>query len=209
MTSPAMLEEGLAGLELKLPSEASLKLIAYVELLTKWNRTYNLTAIREPERMVSHHLIDSLAVLSLLPEGSLVDVGSGGGLPGIPIAIAQPDRRVTLNDSNHKKGAFLQQAAIELDLANVSIHVGRVEDWRPTEGFAGAISRAFAELADFVAACRHLVKPGGYFAAMKGVYPHEEIAKVSKDVRCDTVARLNVPLVGGDRHLVLCRGIAP
>lgn len=208
MTALAMLVEGLAGLELKLPSEASRKLLAYVELLTKWNRTYNLTAIREPGRMVSHHLIDSLAVLRYLPEGSLVDVGSGGGLPGIPIAIAQPERCVTLNDSNHKKGAFMQQAVIELDLANVSIHVGRVEDWRPAEAFAGAISRAFAELADFVAACRHLVKPGGYFAAMKGVYPHEEIAKVSQDVRCDTVARLNVPLVGGDRHLVLCRGIA-
>jgi 16S rRNA (guanine527-N7)-methyltransferase len=205
MTTAALLAEGLKGLGLPLSQEASGKLLAYVELLMKWNRTYNLTAIREPERMVSHHLIDSLAVLPHLPQGSLVDVGSGGGLPGIPIAIAQPHRRVTLNDSNHKKGAFMQQAAIELGLANVAVHIGRAEAWRPSELFDGAISRAFAELADFIAACRHLVKPEGFFAAMKGLHPHEEIARVAEGVRCDTVAKLHVPFVDSDRHLVLCR----
>ena len=205
MTTAAALADGLSGLGLMLPNEASGKLLAYVDLLMKWNRTYNLTAIREPERMVSHHLIDSLSVLSHLPEGSLVDVGSGGGLPGIPIAIAQPQRRVTLNDSNHKKGAFMQQAAIELGLANVDVHVGRAEGWRPIQLFDGAISRAFAELADFIMACRHLVRPEGFFAAMKGLHPHEEIAKVPQGVRCDSVTRLSVPLVEGDRHLVLCR----
>jgi 16S rRNA (guanine527-N7)-methyltransferase len=204
MNPAAMLAEGLAGLSLSLPGETSRKLIAYIDLLAKWNRTYNLTAIREPERMVSHHLIDSLAVLPHLPGGALVDVGSGGGLPGIPIAIAKPEVRVTLNDSNHKKGAFMQQAAIELGLKNVEVHIGRVEDWRPVQRFDGAISRAFAELADFIGACRHLVKPGGYFAAMKGVYPHDEIARVPSDVRCETVLRLNVPHVEGERHLVLC-----
>jgi 16S rRNA (guanine527-N7)-methyltransferase len=208
MTAAETLAEGLTGLGLTLPDEASRKLIAYVDLLMKWNRTYNLTAIREPERMVSHHLIDSLAVLPHLPGGSLVDVGSGGGLPGIPIAIAQPHRRVTLNDSNHKKGAFLQQAAIELGLANVEVHIGRAEEWRPTERFDGAISRAFAELADFIAACRHLVKPGGFFAAMKGLHPHEEIAKIPEDMRSESVVRLDVPLVAGDRHLVVCRAAA-
>jgi len=205
MTTAAVLAEGLKGLGLLLSSEASGKLLAYVELLTKWNRTYNLTAIREPERMVSHHLIDSLAVLPYLPAGTLVDVGSGGGLPGIPIAIAQPQRRVTLNDSNHKKGAFMQQAAIELGLANVSVHIGRVETWRPVELFDCAISRAFADLADFISACRHLLRPGGFFAAMKGLHPHEEIARVPPGVSCDSVIRLSAPLVEGDRHLVLCR----
>lgn len=205
MTAAATLAKGLAGLGLTLPDEASRRLLAYVDLLLKWNRTYNLTAIREPARMVSHHLIDSLAVLPQLPAGSLVDVGSGGGLPGIPIAIAQPQRRVTLNDSNHKKGAFMQQAAIELGLANVEVHIGRAEEWRPAVRFDGAISRAFAELADFVAACRHLVKPAGFLVAMKGLYPHEEIARLPPGTRCESVVTLTVPLVEGDRHLVLCR----
>ncbi len=205
MTPAATLQEGLDGLGLALPDEAQKKLLAYVELLAKWNRTYNLTAIREPERMVSHHLIDSLAVLPHVRGGTLVDVGAGGGLPGIPLAIANSSLQVTLTDSNHKKGAFLQQAAIELGLDNVHVHVGRIEDLHPAVPFDGAISRAFAELADFIAACRHLVRPGGFFAAMKGLYPHEEIAKVPQDVRCDSVFRLNVPHVEGERHLVLCR----
>lgn len=204
MTPAATLSRGLDSLGLALPDEARVKLLAYVELLAKWNRTYNLTAIREPERMVSHHLIDSLSVLPHLPEGTLVDVGSGGGLPGIPIAIAQPGRAVTLNDSNHKKGTFMQQAVIELGLANVQVHVGRAEDWHPAARFDGAISRAFAELADFIAACRHLVKPDGFFAAMKGLYPHDEIARVGGGVRCAAPIKLTVPLVEGDRHLVLC-----
>lgn len=204
MTAAVKLAEGLEGLRLALPQEATRKLIEYVDLLSKWNRTYNLTAIREPERMVSHHIIDSLAVLPLLPEGTLVDIGAGGGLPGIPIAIAQPGRRVTLNDSNHKKGAFMQQAAIELGLSNVEVHVGRAEEWRPAELFDGAISRAFAELADFIAACRHLVRPGGFYAAMKGVHPHEEIARLPTGFRCERVTKLEVPMVEGDRHLVLC-----
>ncbi len=205
MTPADTLAEGLEALELDLPGEATRKLLAYVDLLTKWNRTYNLTAIREPERMVSHHLIDSLAVLPHLAEGALVDVGAGGGLPGIPIAIAQPGRRVTLNDSNHKKAAFMQQAAIELGLSNVAVHVGRAEDWHPAPRFDGAISRAFAELGDFVTACRGLVKPGGFYAAMKGVYPHDELLKLPADVRCETPVRLNVPLVEGARHFVVCR----
>jgi len=204
MTPAAALAEGLEGLGLALPEDARRKLLAFIDLLAKWNRTYNLTAIREPERMVSYHLIDSLAVLPHLPAGTLVDVGSGGGVPGIPLAIARPDLRVTLNDSNHKKGAFMQQAVIELGLANVGVHIGRAQEWRPGKLFDGAISRAFAELSDFIAACRHLVKPGGFFAAMKGLYPHEEIARVPSGVRCERVFRLNVPRVDGERHLVVC-----
>lgn len=205
MTPADTLARGLEGLGLDLPPEATRKLLAYVELLAKWNRTYNLTAIREPERMVSHHLIDSLAVLPHLAEGTLVDVGAGGGLPGIPIAIAQPQRAVSLNDSNQKKAAFMQQAAIELDLLNVEVHMGRAEDWHPVPRFDGAISRAFAELGDFIAACRQLVKPGGFYAAMKGVYPHDELLKLPADVKCGMPVPLTVPLVDGARHLVVCR----
>ena len=208
MTPAATLAQGLQGLGLALPDDASRRLLAYVELLSKWNRTYNLTAIREPERMVSYHLVDSLSVLPHLPEGCLADVGSGGGLPGIPIAIAQPGRKVILNDSNQKKGVFLKQAVIELALANVEVHVGRAQEWHPAERFDGVISRAFAELADFLAACRHLVRKGGFFAAMKGVRPVEEIARVPAGFRCDRAVRLSVPLIDGDRHLVLCSGCA-
>lgn len=204
MTCADALARGLEALGVQLPAEASRKLLAYVDLLDKWNRTYNLTAIREPERMVSHHVVDSLSVLAHLRPGSLVDVGAGGGLPGIPLAIAQPERAVTLNDSNHKKCAFMKQAVIELGLANVDLHIGRVEEWQPTKRFDGAISRAFAELGEFIAACRHLVKPGGYFAAMKGVFPHEEMLRLPPGVRCDPPLRLAVPLVDGERHLVLC-----
>lgn len=205
MTPADTLARGVESLRVDLPPEAMRKLLAYVDLLAKWNRIYNLTAIREPERMVSHHLIDSLAVLPHIGPGTLLDVGAGGGLPGIPIAIAQPQRSVTLNDSNHKKAAFMQQAAIELDLPNVEVHIGRVERWRPALQFDGAISRAFAELGDFIAACRHLVKPGGFYAAMKGVYPHDELFKLPADVKCDVPVRLAVPMVEGERHLVLCR----
>ena len=207
MTPHAALARGLGELALTLPSDASGKLMAYLGLLAKWNKTYNLTAIRDPLQSVSHHLLDSLSVVRNLSActGALADVGSGGGLPGIPIAIAEPARRVTLNDASGKKGAFLRQAVIELGLSNATVHVGRVEDWRPTEGFAVVISRGFASLVDFLASCRHLAAPSGVLAAMKGTYPHEELAQVPADCDCREVMRLKVPLLDAERHLVLCR----
>lgn len=205
MTPASALDRGLGELALPMPQGARDKLLAYVELLAKWNRTYNLTAIREPEKMVSQHLLDALAVVRHLPHGKLADVGSGGGLPGVPIAIVQPERPVTLNDSNQKKAAFLRQASIELGLANAEVHAGRVEDWRPLERFAVVITRGFSELVEFVARCRHLVTPGGVLAAMKGVYPREELARMPPSQRCDKVVRLQVPLLDAERHLVLCR----
>jgi len=207
MTPQAALERGLVELALALPSGAADKLMAYLELLAKWNQTYNLTAIRDPLQSVSHHLLDSLAVLRELSDcaGTLVDVGSGGGLPGIPLAIADPARPVTLNDANEKKGAFLRQAVIELGLSNVTVHVGRVEDWRPAVGFAVVITRGLASLVDFLACCRHLAAPSGVLAAMKGAYPREELAQVPTDCDCREVRRLKVPLLDAERHLVLCR----
>jgi 16S rRNA (guanine527-N7)-methyltransferase len=207
MTPRAALERGLSELALSLPAQAPAQLMAYLELLAKWNRVHNLSAIRDPLKAVSHHVLDSLAVLGALPQGSLADVGSGGGLPGIPIAIAEPQRRVALNESSEKKGAFLRQAVIELKLANAEVHVERAERWRPLQRFAVVIARGFAELATFVATCRHLVAPGGVLAAMKGAYPRAELARVAHERGCDCsdVRRLRVPLLDAERHLVLCR----
>ena len=201
MTPRVALDRGLGELALALPASAREQLLAYVALLAKWNRTYNLTAIRAPLSMVSHHLLDSLAVLPHLPmpaaRAALVDAGSGAGLPGIPLAVARPDWRVTLAEANQKKAAFLRQAVIELGLSNVEVHEGRVEAWRPATRFAVVISRAFAELAEFIAACRHLVEPGGFLAAMKGVRP-----KYAMDC---TLVKLTVPQLDAERHLLLCR----
>jgi 16S rRNA (guanine527-N7)-methyltransferase len=201
----APLERGLAALGFALPRDASERLLAYLALLGKWNQTYNLTAIRDPAKMVTHHLLDSLAVLPHLPAGSLADIGAGGGLPGIPLAIAQPERRVTLNDSNEKKAAFLRQAVIELKLSNTDVHAGRVQAWRPAQPFACVITRGFAELAQFIAACRHLLAPGGVLAAMKGAFPRHELERVPANVDCRQVHRLRVPLLDAERHLVICR----
>lgn len=208
MTPEIVLDRGLAALTLALAPGVRAKLLAFVELLAKWNRTYNLTAIRDPMKMVSHHLLDSLAVVPHLPmpvDGTLADVGSGGGLPGIPLAIACPQWQVTLNDSNSKKSAFLLQAAIELGLANAKVHAGRVEDWQPAKRFAVVISRGFAELADFLSVCRSLIAPGGVMAAMKGVYPTDELTRMRSGTTCDRIVRLEVPFVEAERHLVLCR----
>ena len=207
MTPRAALQRGLGELALALPPGAIEQLLAYLELLAKWNKTYNLTAIRDPLQAVSLHLLDSLTVLRELSDrrGALADVGSGGGLPGIPLAIAEPARRVTLNDANEKKGAFLRQAVIELGLRNTDVHVGRAEQWRPAQGFAVVISRGFASVVDFLNACRHLAAPGGVLAAMKGAYPQAELAQVPADCDCADVRRLRVPLLEAERHLVMCR----
>jgi 16S rRNA (guanine527-N7)-methyltransferase len=198
MTPAALLDRGLGEMGLELPPGATELLLRYVELLAKWNRTYNLTAVREPLEMVSHHLLDSLVVIPHLPmhDGPLADVGAGAGLPGIPLAIARPHWNVTLNDASQKKTAFLRQAVIELGLRNVAVHEGRVEAWRPVVRFAVVISRAFAEVARFIELCRHLVRPGGVLAAMTGAAP--------ADARGEVIA-LRVPLLDAARHLVLCR----
>jgi len=203
------LAQGLADLGIALPAAAQEKLLAYAALLYKWNRVYSLTALREDDKAVSHHLLDSLAVLPYLPPGSLLDVGSGGGTPGIPLAIARPDLRVTLLDSNSKKSAFLQQAAIELDLPNISVHGGRVEQYHPSVGptlaFSAITARAFSELAEFVGLTRHLLEPGGCWLALKGVRPDEEMARLPKDIAVAALHRLVVPGVAGERHLVVLR----
>lgn len=201
--SAQTLQEGSAQLGVALDAVQAARLQTYLALLERWNRTYNLTAVRD--NWVSNHLLDSLAVAPHLPEGSVVDVGSGAGLPGIPLAVAQPARPVTLLDSSHKKGAFLQQALIECGLRNCSVHIGRAEDWMPDVPFDGAISRAFSDLAGFVDAARTLVRAGGWLAAMKGVRPDEELAQLPDDVKVERVVPLQVPGLDASRHLVFMR----
>ena len=204
--SPAeQLAQGLTTLGLNLPESAQTKLLAYSALLYKWNKTFSLTALREAEKSVSHHLLDSLAILPFVTADNLLDVGSGGGMPGIPLAIARPDLAVTLLDSNSKKAAFLQQAAIELALPNVSVHCGRVEQYHPDKPFAAITSRAFAELADFVTLSAALLAGNGCWLAMKGVRPDDEIARLPSGVTVASVHRLAVPGIDGERHLVVIK----
>jgi 16S rRNA (guanine527-N7)-methyltransferase len=200
------LESGLEELGVAVGPQGLARLIQYVALLDKWNRVYNLTAIRDNEKAVSVHLLDCLAVVPYLRGNRVLDAGSGAGLPGIPIALARPDIRVTLLDSSQKKAAFLRQAVAELQLRNAAIVCERAESWRPPERFDCIVSRAFAELSEFVRLTQNLLEPGGVFAAMKGVYPHEEIEKLPRQVRVIQVQRLLVPGLAAERHVVLMEG---
>jgi 16S rRNA (guanine527-N7)-methyltransferase len=203
MSPHEQLSGGVKAMELALTSEQQEKLLAYLALLAKWNTVHNLTAVREEAKMVSHHVLDSLAVLPYLNDGPLLDVGSGGGLPGIPLAIARPAMSVALLDSNQKKTAFLRQAAIELGLRNIEVVNQRVEDYAPAQLFATVISRAFADVGEFVAAAKHLLAEGGQFAAMKGLHPHEEIAQLPAGFNLQEIKKLTVPGVDAERHLLL------
>jgi 16S rRNA (guanine527-N7)-methyltransferase len=205
MSQAELLWRGLGELGLDLPPEAQRSLLDYLALLAKWNRSYNLTAVRDESAMVGQHVLDSLAILPHLEGDSLADIGSGGGLPGIPLAIARPDWRVALVESNQKKAAFLQQAKIELGLTKVEVVRSRVEQWQPAQPYDVVTSRAFSDIAEFLRLTFHLLAPGGVFAAMKGVHPYEEIAQIPGGFGVDTVIPLTVPQVEGARHLVLIR----
>jgi 16S rRNA (guanine527-N7)-methyltransferase len=229
--------------ELGVPCDAAQqeKLLAYVVLLAKWNKVYNLTAVREPERMIGLHILDSLAVVPHLfssvnkrvvrqahhergtllttvrPElvegqgesstAKILDVGSGGGLPGICVAIAAPVLEITMLDSLQKKTTFVRQAIGELGLRNANVVCERVEKYQPPHKFDIVTSRAFAELADFVNGAAHLVAPHGKMLAMKGVYPHDEIARLPKTHKVTQVVELHVPQIEGARHLVMIESV--
>ncbi|PTD95786.1 16S rRNA (guanine(527)-N(7))-methyltransferase RsmG [Pseudothauera lacus] len=199
----SLLSDGLQALGLDLPPATQASLIAFGELLLKWNKVYNLTAIRAPQEVITHHLLDSLAVLPHL-EGvrSLADIGSGGGLPGIPLAIARPDLAVTSVETVNKKASFQQQAKIELALGNFEPLNARVEKLHSAQPFDGVISRAFSELALFVELAGHLAAPAGRLFAMKGVYPDDEIARLPAGWHVARSDRLNVPGLGAERHLI-------
>lgn len=199
------LRHGMAQLGLVATPETQQKLLDYLALLQKWNKVYSLTAIRQPERMVSHHLLDSLAVLPHLWPGRWLDVGCGAGLPGLALALMQPEWTFTLLDSNSKKTSFVQQAVIELGLRNVSVCCARVEDWQPTGKFGGIISRAFAETAEFTTLTRHLLAPGGCWVAMKGIPPSQELECLPTNVGVERVVLLQVPGLDAARCLVILK----
>ena len=205
MHHPArQLAAGIAAMKLDIGEPQQQKLLAYLALLQKWNKTYNLTALRDEAQMVSHHLLDSLTLLPYIRNAqTLADIGSGGGMPGIPAAICRPDLQMTLVDANTKKTAFLQQAAIELGLDNVSVFAGRVENLHQTADII--TSRAFAELADFVSLTRHLLHENSIWAAMKGAYPQDELFRLPENVEAYQTDRLSVPMLDAERHMVLLR----
>ena len=205
MNHKQQLQQGLQTLELSLSTAQQLLLLEYVALLKKWNSTYNLTALRDEATMISHHVLDSLTLLPYIENAqTLMDVGSGGGMPGIPTAICRPDLQITLLDSNTKKTTFLQQAVIELGLSNVTVASGRVEAMHDKKVDV-VTSRAFAELSDFIALTKHLLNENGYWAAMKGVYPYEELEHVPSGIEVLKVDKIDVPMLHAERHMVLMR----
>jgi 16S rRNA (guanine527-N7)-methyltransferase len=198
---------GLAAMGLEIAADRQVRLLEYLALLQKWNKTYNLTAIHEPERMLTHHLLDSLVILPHVTADRLLDVGAGAGLPGIPLAIARPELAVTLIDASHKKAAFMQQAAIELKLTNVTALHGRVEDLDPATKYPQIVSRAFSELNEFVRLTAPLLADRGEWLAMKGLYPNEEIAQL-KGARVKRDVELRVPGLDADRRLIVIEAAA-
>lgn len=205
MDNKQKLQEGLQTMGLTLTTAQQLLLLEYVVLLKKWNSTYNLTALRDESTMISHHVLDSLTLLPYIRDAkTLMDVGSGGGMPGIPTAICRPDLHITLLDANTKKTSFLQQAVIELGLHNVSVASGRVEAMHDKKVDV-VTSRAFAELADFISLTKHLLNDNGYWAAMKGVYPYEELEHVPNHIVVERVDKLTVPMLDAERHMVVMR----
>ena len=191
-------------MQLDISAETQKKLLDYLQLLQKWNRVYNLTAIRDPDQMVSHHLLDSLAVLPHLWPGRWLDVGCGAGLPGVVLAITRPEWQFTLLDSNSKKTSFVQQSIIELGLSNISVNCARVEEFQATEKFDGIISRAFAETSDFVELTRHLLAKNGRWAAMKGT-PEQELQRLPGDVVVERIIPLQIPGLEAARCLVVLK----
>lgn len=204
MTLEEQVGRGLVTMGIAVSPAQRARLASHLELIAKWNRVHNLTAIRETGQMVVMHLLDSLSILPQL-EGArtIADVGAGPGFPGIPVAIVRDDVAVTLVESSHKKCSFLQQAKTELALGNVSIACERVEQFTPPAKFDVVVSRAFSDLPDFVAQAGHLVAPGGKLIAMKGVYPFDEIARVPSTHRVAQVLELHVPSLEAKRHLVV------
>lgn len=212
MNPATQLADGIAALGLSISESNQGRLLQYLALIQKWNRVHNLTAVREPEAMLALHVLDCLAVLPHISGPRIADVGSGAGLPGIPVALARPEWGVALVESNHKKAAFLQQARIELGLENVEIIDERMESVRSNTGFNTVISRAFSDLADFVKLAGHLCALGeeqgadcGRLVAMKGVYPHEELAQLPETFIVDKILLLAIPGLRAKRHLVVLK----
>jgi 16S rRNA (guanine527-N7)-methyltransferase len=198
-----VLAEGIAEMGLHVSPAQQEQLMDYLALMFKWNSVYNLTSLRDPMQMVTHHLLDSLAAVPAFAAArNVLDVGSGGGLPGIVLAIVRPDMKVSMIDTVHKKTAFLTQVKAELGLANVTIYTARVEQLQVSEKFDVITSRAFADLSDFVNWSSHLLAEQGRYIALKGVAPQEEQQRLPAAWRVSGVEPLQVPKLGAERHLV-------
>ncbi|MES2117006.1 MAG: 16S rRNA (guanine(527)-N(7))-methyltransferase RsmG [Pseudomonadota bacterium] len=198
-----VLNDGIKALHLDLNAQQVEQLLDYLALLNKWNSVYNLTSVRDPMQMVTLHLLDSLAAVPAFAGArNVLDVGAGGGLPGLVLAIARPDMKVSLIDTVHKKTAFLNQVKAELGLANVSVYTMRVEQLQVKQPFDVITSRAFADLSDFVNWSGHLLEEGGQFIALKGVAPAEERERLPEPWKVSKLQPLEVPGLGAERHLV-------
>jgi len=201
-TPEAILREGLAALSLTLDERELALLLQFLDLLRQWNKAYNLTAVTDIEDMVRLHLLDSLAIAPFLDGERFIDVGTGPGLPGIPLAIALPHCHFTLLDSNGKRVRFLFQAKVALGLANIAEVHGRAETFQAESPYAGVISRAFSSLGDMVSKTAHMVGDEGVFYAMKGRYPEKELRELEKPYKVLASHRLHIPGVEGERHLI-------
>jgi len=203
MSQQAILEQGIQDAKLAISAETQHKLLGYLALMQKWNKVHNLTAVRDADEMVTLHLLDSLVVLPYVDAKNLLDVGSGAGLPGIPLALCLPDLQVTVIDSNSKKVSFMRQVKAELGITNLEVVGGRVEDIAPTRQFEIIISRAFSDLSLFISLTHHLLATDGKWLAMKGVYPEAELADLlaKTGVVASKVEVLNVPGLDAQRHL--------
>ena len=199
----ALLDNGLAALGIHATPDQRQQWLAYVRLLEKWNKAYNLTAVRNPAEMVSRHILDSLSVAPHVEGTRLLDVGAGAGIPSIPLAILWPDRHITALDSNGKKTRFMDQARIELALSNFCVVQSRVEDYRPAQPFDGILSRAYASLADFVQSSQHLLAPHGRFWAMKANLDPAELSALPKPYKVSACLPLHVPGCEAGRHLIV------
>jgi len=197
------LRRGIEAMSLEVSDQQQALLMDYLRLLEKWNKAFNLTAVRDPAQMVDRHLLDSLSILPYIKGPNCIDVGSGGGLPGIPVAIVRPDLNITLMDSNGKKSRFQFQAVTALKLTNVTVVNKRVEQYQPEQLFDQVMSRAFSSLQDMMHWTLHLGTENAEWLAMKGVYPEDELQHLPEGVTCKTVHRLDVAGADGERHLAL------
>jgi 16S rRNA (guanine527-N7)-methyltransferase len=199
-----VLGEGIAEMQLEVSASQQEQLLDYLALMFKWNSVYNLTSLRDPMQMVTHHLLDSLAAVPAFKSAkNVLDVGAGGGLPGIVLAIVRPDMKVSMIDTVHKKTAFLTQVKAQLGLANVMVYTMRVEDLQVSDKFDVITSRAFADLSDFVNWSSHLLAEQGSYIALKGVAPQDEQQRLPAEWQVTGVQPLQVPRLGAERHLVL------
>jgi 16S rRNA (guanine527-N7)-methyltransferase len=203
MSQQAILEQGIKDANLDISAQTQQRLLDYLVLMQKWNKVHNLTAVRDADEMVTLHLLDSLVVLPFIDAKHLLDVGSGAGLPGIPLAICLPDLQVTVIDSNSKKVSFMRQAKAELGITNLDVLGDRVEEISSTRKFEIIISRAFSDLSLFISLTHHLLDAQGKWLAMKGVYPEVELAELAAKtgVTASKVEVLNVPGLDAQRHL--------